>query len=422
MKRILIVLFAIVSMVCLQAPVMPAQPESYDSIVTGKSEPQHDVKAIQDAVDKGGTILLKGTFNFADKGRINIGHDINIFGEADNQGKPLTRIMGGHWTFYSPLPSKETPPQAPGPKIIIQHIHFDGAAWTPMHFPYTSGALISSNKITNVAPFELPIKWKGGETLWVQAGALFGTRFINKEKILPGTTGNLVFENNEVDLRCENPKITMGQAAFFIWTWGANIEIKGNTLRNVSRNAIESLDNYRDEEGRGMVVITDNRIITPAEGCPFPGPTSYPNGIVVGWFLDMSGGTDPVRSSKVIVMNNSIETNGDLASGIISLVDGPVILDNKIVMRGGSKSKGITQLGSNGFIAKNTIEGSGAWAMRTAESKALKGSCNVFAWNDVKQFKASSTDFLCLGNNNILVGTKCKVVDKGKDNRVFAEY
>lgn len=136
----------------------------------------------------------------------------------------------------------------------------------------------------------------------------------------------------------------------------------------------------------------------------------------------MSGGADPVRNSKVIIMNNSIETSGDLASGIISLGDGPVILGNKISMKGGSKSKGITQLGCNGFIAKNTIEGSGAWAMRTLPYKALKGSGNAFTWNDIKQFKASSTDFLCLGSNNILVGTKCKVVDKGKGNRIFAEY
>jgi hypothetical protein len=422
MKKLFILLSILSVLSFLTATSLLSSQEVYDCVVVGSSDPAHDAKAIQDAVDQGGTLLLKGTFNFGDKGRVNISRDVKIFGEADKQGKPLTKIMGGHWTFFSPLPSKTEAPQAPGPKITIQNIHFDGAVWTPMHFPYTSGALISANKITNVMPFEVPVKWKGGETLWIHAGALFGTRFINKEKILPGTTGNLVFENNEVDLRCENPKITMGQAAFFFWTWGANIEIKGNTLKNVSRNSIESLDNYRDEEGRGMVVITDNTIITPAEGCPFPGPTNYPNGIVVGWFADMSGGADPVRNSKVIIMNNSIETSGDLASGIISLGDGPVILDNKIVMRGGSKSKGITQLGCNGFIAKNKIEGSGAWAMRTLPYKALKGSCNTFTWNDVKQFKASSTDFLCLGNNNILVGTKCKVVDKGKGNRIFVEY
>jgi hypothetical protein len=371
-------------------------------------------------VDKGGTVLLKGTFNFGQKGQVKIKNDIEISGENDDKGSPMTKIMGGFFPFHSPLPTTELPLPNPGPKLKIKNIHFDGAVWTPMHFPYTSGAEISGNKITNVQPFELPIKWKGGETLWVQAGALLGTRFAHKEKILPGaTTGLLTFENNEVDLKCNNPEITMGQGAFYLWTWGATIEIKGNTFKNVSRNTIETLDNYRDESGSGRITITDNKIITPSDGCPFPGPTSYPNGIVVGWFLDKSGGADPIRNSKTVIMNNYIETSGELASGIISLGDGTVVLENKIVMGGGSKSKGISLLGSNGFVARNKIEGSGAWAMRAVAWKELKGSDNTFAWNDINEFKASAADFLSLGNNNTVVGAKWKVDDKGKGNMML---
>ena len=37
---------------------------AYDSIVTGNDNPELDVKAVQEAVDKGGSVLLKGTFNF----------------------------------------------------------------------------------------------------------------------------------------------------------------------------------------------------------------------------------------------------------------------------------------------------------------------------------------------------------------------
>jgi hypothetical protein len=401
---------------------LASSAESYDSVVVGNSDATQDLKAVQEAVNQGGAVLLKGTFDFGEKGRVIIKNDIKIFGETDNQGKPLTKINGGQWTFFSPLPSIESPPEFPGPNIKIQSIHFDGAVWTPLHFPYTSGTVLSGNKITNVLPFELPIKWKGGETLWVHAGAIFGTRFVHRENILPGTTGHLVFENNEVDLKCDNPKVTMGQGAFFIWTWGANIEIKGNTFRNVSRNTIETLDNYRDEEGRGMVIIRDNNIITPKDGCPFPVPSSYPNGIVVGWFLDVSGGTDPIRNSKIIIMNNDVEVNGDRSSAIASLGDGTAVINNEILIGGGSQATGIAQLGSNGYIANNTIKGSGAWALRTLPLRGLKGSGNIFAWNDVKEFKASSTDFLCLGNNNVFVGEKCKVVDKGKGNRMLAQY
>jgi len=124
-------------------------------VLVGKGDPAYDVKAVQDAVDKGGSVLLRGTFDFGAKGRVNIKNDINIYGEVDNKGDPLTKIKGGFWTFHAPLPP-QVPPQAPGPKITIQGIHFEGALWTPVNLAYSSGALIVGNKITNVLP--LPSK------------------------------------------------------------------------------------------------------------------------------------------------------------------------------------------------------------------------------------------------------------------------
>ena len=50
-----------------------------------------------------------------------------------------------------------------------------------------------------------------------------GTRILHiKKKILPGAvTGNLIFKNNKVDLKCENPKITMGPRVHFTFGLGA---------------------------------------------------------------------------------------------------------------------------------------------------------------------------------------------------------
>jgi hypothetical protein len=421
MKKIAILFSAIGFSFLFAILFSPATLNADESVVIGQNNPEYDIKAIQDAVDKGGTVILKGTFNFGEKGRVKIKNDIDISGENYDSESPKTKIIGGFWPFHSPLPSTELPLPGPGPKIKIRNIHFDGAVWTPMHFPYTSGAEISGNKITNVHPYELPIKWKGGDTLWVSAGALLGSRFAHSEKFLPGaTTGNLIFEKNEVDLKCHNPKITMSQGAFYLWTWGATIEVKGNIFKNVSRNSVESLDNYRNESGVGSVTVTDNKIITPVDGCPFPGPTSYPNGIVVGWFIDKSGAADPSRNSKTIVMNNYIETSAaELANGIISLGDGTVVLENTIVMGGGSKSNGITLLGSNGFAARNTIKGSGNWALRSVKYGELKGSENTFAWNDLGEFKGASGDFMCMADNNTYIGAECDTLVKGEGNRIF---
>jgi hypothetical protein len=393
---------------------------STETVVRGTNDPAKDVKAVQDAVDKGGTVLLKGKFNFGEKGKVIIKNDIEIVGEADKKGAPKTLVVGGMWSFFSPLPSKDDPPQAPGPKIAIKNIHFDGAIWTPIHLPYTSGAVISGNKITRVSPFSVPMRWQGGDTLSMHAGAILGSFFFNQKKFLPGTTGHLFFENNEVDIPCEKPEVTMGQGVFFLWTWGAFVEVNGNSFKNVSRNSIESLDNYRDHEGGGQVFIRNNKIVTPTAGCPYPGPTSYPNGIVTGWFLDPAGGEDPVKYSKIVVINNHIEAKGELSAGIISMADGMTVVNNEIILSGGSKSKALVHTGSHGFVAENKIRGSGAFGILAMPYKDIqKGSDNTFVNNEVKLLKASMADFVCEGGNNTIVGNPCNLQDKGKENRIF---
>ena len=417
-KPIIILLFVTFSLVTLTSSVTA---QSYDFTVEGQNNPEQDIKAIQEAVDKGGAILLRGIFDFGNKGRVNIKKDVKLVGEMDNNKNPITKIKRGFWSFHSPLPSKESPPESPGPKITIQGIHFDGAMWTPIFLAYTSDADISNNKITNVIPFEIKRKWQGGDSFWWQAGAVLGTQFINWKKtpFAGAVTGKLVFQKNNVDLQTDKPKVTLGQGVYYQLTWGADIEVRENVFTNVSRNSIETLDNYLDKEGVGRVTIANNKIITPIEGCPFPGPTSYPNGIVTGWFHDMSGGMDPSRNSKILILDNYVETSAEFANGIISLGNDPVILNNQIVMKGGAKSKGIKQIGSNAYIANNKIEGSGEWAMQALTYKILKGNGNTFAWNDTENFKAFSSDYLCVGNNNTMLGKTSKVVDKGKGNMVL---
>ena len=90
-------------------------------------------------------------------------------------------------------------------------------------------------------------------------------------------------------------------------------------------------------------------------------------------------------------------------------------------MKGGAESKAILQLGSNGFIARNKIEGSGKWAIREVPYGVFKGSGNTFAWNDFREFNALAADAIFLGNKNTIVGEKCKVDDQGKENVILIE-
>jgi hypothetical protein len=270
-----------------------------------------------------------------------------------------------------------------------------------------------------VQPYPLPYEWKGGETLLVQAGAVLGTRFENREAVIPGAvTGSLVFSDNHVDLTSVHPETTLGQGIFFNWTWGADIEIRRNTITNASRNALESLDNYMDKAGRGSVVIAQNSVVTPGTGIPFPTPNT-PNGIVVGWFYDPTGAADPIRNSKVTVFGNTLQLNGSASGGIFCLSDGASVLNNDIETKGKAESLGAAILASKTFVSGNQITGTGKWALLSAPWKGRRADLNTFALNDVKGFSSSAGDLFWAGNHNLFIGEKCKIVDTGIGNKML---
>jgi hypothetical protein len=135
--------------ICLALPLfLTAVPADAQIVVEGKNGPAVDVRAVQAAVDQDGKVVLKGAFDFGE-GRVTITKDVSIIGEPDQQGAARAKIKGGYWTFHSPMPA-QMPPPAPGPRIAIRHIDFDGALWTPIRVARASGVSISGNRITNV--------------------------------------------------------------------------------------------------------------------------------------------------------------------------------------------------------------------------------------------------------------------------------
>jgi hypothetical protein len=390
--------------------------------IVGQNNPTIDLQGVQRAIDQGGTINLKGTFDFGNEGRVNITKDVKIIGETDNGGKPITKIKGGYWTFHSPLPAK-LPPEVPGPKITIQGIHFDGALWVPIHLANSSGATISNNKITNVRPklMDEPVFGKPG--LNRQQGIACLSNYvqpIETRKYIPNAiTGNLIIEDNDIDLTNEVPTKTMSQGVLVIWTTGINAQIQRNTVINCARNSIEAIDNFLGKDGSGMVLIKDNKIVNSVEGIPVPTPAT-PNGMVVGWFLDISGGLDPQRNIKYVVVNNAIRTRGKTSVGIAAFTDGVVVVNNAIFSEG-TEAIPLAVTSSDGYIAYNKMEGvSSMPAVRVRPWKPLKGSKNVFVDNDLKQFKTSAADVVFDKDtcDNLFIGPKCKVSDLGSNNSV----
>jgi hypothetical protein len=387
--------------------------------IAGQNNPTVDIQAVQKAVDQGGTVNLNGTFDFGDKGRVNITKDVKIVGEIDPKGNPLTKIKGGFWTFQSPLPS-QLPPEVPGPKITVQNIHFDGALWCPIYLAYSSGATIANNKMTNVRPMPIPVPMFGRTGVFLQSAIVCGPFLEKGSKYQPGAfTGQLIITDNEIDLYNENPVNTMGTGIWVFWTTGVNAQIQDNTIFNCSRNSIEMLDNNLGQDGNGMIIIKDNKIVTAIEGISIPTPQT-PNGILVGWFMDMSGGLNPQRNIKHVVVNNAIRTRGKTSSGISALTDGVVIINNAILSEG-TEAIGLGIYSSDGYIAYNRMEGASSRpAMLVRPVKPLKGSKNVFVENDLRQLKSSTADVVFEKDacNNLFIGPSCKVNDLGSNNSI----
>ena len=275
--------------------------------VIGQDNPAVDVQAVQAAVSQGGEVFLKGTFDFGEKGSVNINKDVKIVGEKDSQGVPTTKIKGGYQTLFSPLPA-QLPPQAPGPKIAIQNIHFDGTLAFPIYIAYCSGATIAGNKITNVRPAVTP-------KMNFSAGILVGTYWIQPpatKKYQPGAvTGIVTISGNDLDMANDTPEKTLGEGIFVHWATGITLQISGNTVKNCSRNSIEAMDNYLGDDGSGSVVIRDNKVTTAIVGIPFPSPFT-PNGICVGWFLDGTGAgaSNPKQNMKHTIAGNNCPGTG----------------------------------------------------------------------------------------------------------------
>ena len=388
-----------------------------ETVVIGINDPAQDVKAVQDAVDKGGEILLKNIFDFGDKGSVTISKDVKIVGERDSYGIPITKIKGGFRTFLSPLPA-QLPPQAPGPKIAIQNIHFDESQMVPIYIAYSSGATISGNKITNVRPFA------ASPQMNVSAGILVGTNWIQPaatRKYQPGAvTWSIIIAGNDLDMSNDTPQKTLGQGIFVHWTTGSTLQILANKVENCSRNSIEAMDNYLGDDGSGSVLIKDNYVVTPAVGVPFPSPRT-PNGILVAWFFDGTGAgaSNPKQNMKHTITNNTVRARGETSMGMWIGTNEALVENNQITTEHKS-ANGIVINSAQCRILKNKIEGMGTAAIVIAPIQSLTGSNNKCENNDVSSFKASVAEISLEkdSKNNIVVGSKGRAKDLGVDNKI----
>ena len=403
---------ALLLLLCL---ALPARAER---TVTGTGDPAQDVPNVQAAVDQGGTIVLRGTFDFGREGRVKIIRDVRIRGEKDEDGELKTTIRGGFWTFYSPLAVPGATPSTKGPVVAVHALRFIGAKGTPLHFCFTGGVDVRGCEVRDVQPQELRVQWSGGDRLPFVAGVIVGNRVDSpSRRVKLAATGVIRIAGNTFDMAVDDPARVAGYGVMVDWTTGADVGISGNTVMRPSRCGIEALDNTRGPKADGTVAIENNRVVTADEGVEYPHKYG-PNGIVAGWYFDTRSAADITANPPLALVGNRIEARGERSTGLLLYADDVVAICNDVVLAGGHEARGVVQTGSRGFFSHNRVRGQGSYAVYCYPFESLGASANVFAWTELNDFSGYKSQVLLGGNVNTLVGTPPALSDKGKGNRV----
>lgn len=383
------------------------------SVVVGQGDPALDLPAVQAAVHEGGSVLLRGTFQFGPTGSVEIARDVRIRGEEGVDGEPLTTIVGG-WNTFATIPPPR-PVLAPGPSVSIRGISFTGASGQPILVRYASGAEIVGNQIAAVTPLPLPAPLP---PFGRHAGIFVGTPAA-LGYVAGAITGRVVIAHNRIDMSAADPAHTSCAAITVVFTTGAEAEVRGNAVAGCSGNAIEAVDNYRDVEGRGSITISGNTLSTATAGAPYPVPT-VPNGIVAGWFFDRAAGSDPARNPPMLLAQNFIEVNGPLGSGIVVLTDGAVVRQNRVRQDGGYAGYFVGGAGNLLLGDRLTGAAQAGFLVRSMGPGYSLPRQNQILYPHVEGFTATLATYVFApgADENLLVAREGTVLDQGTANVV----
>ncbi len=376
------------------------------TLVEGQNDSAVDVANVQAAVDQGGEVTLRGLFDFG-AGSVVIANDVDISGQVGKDGTLLTTISGGVRPFSSgPAPA---PVLAPGPRISIRHLDFVGAHAPAISLTYASGIDISGNHFSGIVPApSLGMPYQ-------RAVYISGLAQSHPEAI----TGTVTVAHNVMDMDTSLAPVMCQGVALFLTT-GVEAEISHNQIFACSRNSIEAMDNYLGAAGEGLVRITHNRIVSPAQGFPWPNPNT-PGGISYGWYYNPAAAGDPAMASPFEVAHNSIEINGPAGFGIVAMTTGSSVHHNAIHMNTGNV--GIAAASGDNLFEQNTVTGTASFAlMVTRLSPAYPAATgNYLLSNDVSLFTPKVADYLLTvgTTGNVVCGATGSALDLGIGNTVY---
>jgi len=445
------------------------------TVVVGADNPLVDVPAVQSAVDLGGTIILRGTFDFGTdsgnhiivpgrpypdqdkKGTSTVfiyRNDVTIVGETGSQGELLTVVKNGmpaFWIGWDGEVSRAQPPGTPGvdfgtetfPVDAEGRVNYRDTGPEPGYAgPQTRYARAYQNVSATVktiyfdSPKHYGVKTTAGRDVFVignvfknvQFGGLVHANnffaathiavaagsigFLFAPFVLPAITGSFVAERNVIDdVGTEQINTHSGEC------FGHLAILTSGTVR-FERNEIRNVGRKADSTGPFLaaaagLLVSDNYSTTPIIA-----HNSVHNSAGYGVWDLCAGAPSPGAT----IEHNTVV---DCVIGIVSYSfvgprTGGLIHQNSISqdgLMGSGQSCILANQVSAATMRANTFKGDYTGPLVLLLSST---SCTLLENRDLRSIPGAPTYFLdALSSDNLIRAASGTAVDNGTNNRIF---
>jgi hypothetical protein len=359
------------------------------TVVVGTGNPDIDVAAVQTAVDRGGTVTLRGRFSFDNPptrhgtlpelmATILISKAVTISGAWDERGE-MTTIEGGEVPFAV---------EARGAAIRIERLRFLRPKLYGIFVDAVSGLTIDSCIIEKLEPLPVPSPSGMRSGYGIYVATLLGLPNRERRGHPENISGKVSILNNEISVsEAADPGMGIFIASVGDLENPVDVEISGNTIRNTTQKGI----NVWQIAGRAR--IERNSVISSV--------------VYTGAATNYAVGIHCSCSGSYLIAHNLVQLADPNAAGIRikgctsgGATDGASITDNDIsmsvaedaVLGVGSAAIEIKGLARGTVVQRNRIRGRARAGLSVVPDKAGSPRGHTFERNDQKNFSSPVAD------------------------------
>jgi hypothetical protein len=466
------------SLCCLPNALATDLPALAPTVVFGTSNPLVDVPAVQSAVDQGGTVILKGTFDFGTdsgnhiivpgragaaqdvKGKSTVfvyKKDVTILGVKDKKGNLLTVVKNGmppfwigwdgnvtrtqpagiegvdYGTEYFPQDAaglvdyRDTGPEQgyAGPQVryapafqhvsaTVKNIYFD----SPKHYGVKATAGQNIAVIANVfrkVQFGGLVHGNGLFTATHIAVAAVGGGFVYAPFVYPAITGNIDLKDNVVDDVGTESITTHWGECYGMGSLGTNAAV------TIDGNDIQNIGRKHDGTISDVILAGGLLLIDNYGGQPLVTRNVVRNSLVFGlWdFVALAPTPGPRIVGNTFIDSglSGIQTESEIGPREGVTIDGNFFFEDG---RYGSGQASITGNSLSGALMRwNRFAGTYAGPLVHLNNAS---SCKLLMNFDLRHSIPSEapTYFLdILSSGNLIAGTSGTAVDNGVNNTIL---